>query len=76
MPVLKLFQKIFEEAVTLQDSFYETSIILISKPDKETIKKTDEYKCENPTQNISTLNPAIYKDNHHDQGVFIPKMQR
>ena len=44
MPVLKLFQKIFEEAVTLQDSFYETSIILISKPDKETTNKiTGQY---------------------------------
>ena len=40
----KLFQKIAEEG-TLPNSFYEATIILIPKPDKDTTKKkiTDQY---------------------------------
>ena len=36
--LLKLFQKIGEER-TLSNSFYEATIILIPKPDKDTTKK-------------------------------------
>uniref|UniRef100_A0A8C3YIQ7 Reverse transcriptase n=1 Tax=Catagonus wagneri TaxID=51154 RepID=A0A8C3YIQ7_9CETA len=36
--LLKLFQKIAEEG-TLPNSFYEATIILIPKPDKDTTKK-------------------------------------
>ena len=45
MPILqKLFQKIAKQG-TLLNSFYEATITLISKPDKETQKKktTDQY---------------------------------
>ena len=43
MPILlKLFPKIAEEG-TLPDSFYEATIILIPKPDKDNTKK-EKYR--------------------------------
>ena len=52
--LLKLFQKIAEEG-QLPNSFYEATITLIPKPNKDAKKKrklqaniTDEHRCKNP----------------------------
>ena len=44
MPILKLFQKISEEG-TFPNTFFEATIILIPKPDKDNTKKkaTGQY---------------------------------
>ena len=55
MPILlKLFQKIPEEG-TLPNSFYEATITLILKPDKDNTQKrklqaniTNEHRCKSP----------------------------
>ena len=44
MPILpKLFQKTVEER-TLLNSFYEATITLIPKPDRDNIKKKENYR--------------------------------
>ena len=65
--LLKLFQKIAEEG-TLPKSFYEATITLIPKPDKDNTKKENyrpisliNYRCKNPQQNFSKQNSATHQ---------------
>ena len=58
--LLKLFQKV--EKGTLLKTFYEVTITLIPKPDKENYRPiSDEYRCKNSQQNFSKLNSATYE---------------
>ena len=68
---------------TLPNSFYEATIILIPKPDKDNTQKgklqaniTDEHRCKTTYQNLANrFQQHIKKLIHHDQVGFIPGMQ-
>lgn len=61
-----------KEVGTLPNSFNETSITLIPKPDKGITRKLKtvsyEYKGKNPQQNTSKSNPVTYKTDHNKMG--------
>ena len=80
--LLKFFQKIAEEG-TLPNSFYEATITLIPKPDKDNTKKENYRPMLWMNIDVKIINKILEKriQQHikklinHDQVGFIPEMQ-
>ena len=80
--LLKLFQKITKDG-TLPNSFYEATIILLSKPDKDNTKKESYRPISLINIDAKILNKSLANriQQHikklilHDQLWFIPGMQ-
>ena len=78
---LMLFKKIAEEG-PFPNSFYEATITLIPKPDRQHTKRklqtsiTDEHRYKTPQQNLANrIQQHIKKLINHDQVRFIIGMQ-